>query len=186
MQCILNCTATPPLICAAWPLTLVKLSVKKMYDIFIAAWLYTQHILIKNINWKMVLWRLSLSARHLSCCDLNSNYRVEKYLRKSVLHWKDTGPKVPPYHHTDPCPPPRAVDTRSCWFMESGSCWQAAPQSAVSAVSSCSAGNAQASGLSMGPFNRHTPALFKPGKQNVIHTSRPNQNIHSQHCKHHI
>lgn len=61
--------------------------------------------------------------------------------------------------------------------MESGSCRQAAPQSAVSAVSSRSAGNAQASGLSMGPFIRHTPALFRPDKDNVIPTSRGNQNV---------
>lgn len=68
----------------------------------------------------------------------------------------------------------------SCLFMESGSCWQGVPRSAVSAVSSRSAGNSPASGPSMAPFSSNRPAVFSAGKRNFIHTSCTNPKVLSQ------
>lgn len=47
-----------------------------------------------------------------------------------------------------------------CLFVEIESCWQEGPQSTVSAVSRSQQETPRPQGLSMGPFNRHTPALF--------------------------
>lgn len=120
------------------------------------------------------VWRwLSLRAREASK-NIGENFPLKGH----------NHPHPPPHLHTDPWPltsTAEAVDSQaasSCWFMESGSWWQGAPKSTVSAVSRGPAGNAQASGLSMGPFNRSTPGLCRPGKQNPTNVQSTPQTPH--------